>query len=531
MNSATRRALPAAAALLLFLACGAALLWPALFGHQILWAGGYFVRLGPFPAELQARAPAGIAPLSDSVQCFVPWLRFAADGLRADGSLPLWKDTAGAGAPLLGNGQSALFFPTNLLAILLGAPPIVHALSALLKFAGGAFCAWLLARHLRLSFIASVLCGLVFGFGGFQAAWNLFPLTNVSLLLPLLVLAVDRLAARPSAAGVALLAGVAGLQHLGGHPETAFHCQVAALALGCARSLSLRAEIGGGPALRRIGWIAAGLCLGLLLAAIQVLPLLEYVAHSELLLRRAGYVAPPLHPVAGLGFGLGVLCAVLALRHLARSERGSLLAALMLGGSMFGGLLAGLAAGMQPTFVMSLLPDWFGGPDRFIGPGYYVSHAGAFAGAAFPLAVLGVMAGQPRGLAKAAGVVAGVGLLAGFGVPLLTDVLHRLPVFDVALNDRLQLLCLLATAVLAAFGLDALPSLRAAGARRRLLWAVLMPVLGAFAALACSVPLELVSSSNLPARAHPALVEAQLLPAAKVAPIFADEPPLEDPGS
>ncbi|HZJ71320.1 MAG TPA: hypothetical protein VFF36_10360, partial [Planctomycetota bacterium] len=136
------------AALLLFLSYGVLLLRPALFGGQVLSASASFVRAGPFPDELRARAPAGLDFFSDSVCCFDPWLRFAADAFAADGCIPLWKPTAAGGAPLIGNGQSALFFPTNLLAILLGAPPVVHALSVLVKLVGGAFCAWLLARHL-----------------------------------------------------------------------------------------------------------------------------------------------------------------------------------------------------------------------------------------------------------------------------------------------------------------------------------------------------------------------------------------------
>lgn len=493
--------------------------------------------------------------LSDQVQVFVPWLRFAADALRTDGRLPLWKDTAGAGAPLLGNGQSSLFYPTHLLALLLGAPPVVLGLQALLKFVAGAFGAWLLARHLRASVAASILCGLVFGFGGFQAAWNLFPLTSVSLLLPLLVLTADRLVLAPSAARLTLLAAVAALQHLGGHPETAFHSQVLVMALGLARVLSLRVTAGSRAAWTRLGWLALGLCAGAALAAIQVLPLLEYLSCSELLERRIGEAAatPAAASAAGaagategalwdtlwprLGFGVALVTAWLALRrlaserHLASERRPSLapsaLAALALGVATFGGVLAGLAGGLSPGFLLVLVPDWLGPPTHYFGPQYFVEQAGAFVGAAFPLAMLGALAGTPRGVVRVAGGVAAAGLLAGYHAPLVDDLLAWLPPFSLALNERLQLVALLALALLAALGLDSLGALQRPGARARWMLATGVPPLAAFGALALSVQLGWITSDNVPPRNQgTSLIEAHLLPAAKVAPQFAEDPPL-----
>ncbi len=523
-GGAIRRARPAATALLIFLAFGAVLLHPALFGSQVLSAAGEFVRAGPFPEVLRAQAIEDPHVAGDSFQCFVPWLRFAARSLAVDGHLPLWKDTAGTGAPLLGNGQSAMFYPTNLLAILLGAPAGVLAVQALLKLVAGAFGAWLLGRHLGLSPLASILCGLVFGFGGFQMALNLYPLTNVSLLLPLLVLAADRLALRPSPSRAAVLALVAGLQHLGGHPETAFHCQVAALALGAARIVSLRATVGSGAALRRMGWLLAALVAGGLLGAVQVLPLLEYMLQSTALARRQvmAMETGPSHRLAAAGFGVAFLVALLALRRLARSERDTGWNALLLFVATGAGLVAGLAAGLRFTFMTVLAPDWFGDTNDFGGSGSYQEQVGAFAGAALPLAVLGLLAGRPRGAAKAAGIALAAGLLAGFHAPIVSDVLEALPGFHLSLNSRLQLIALLATAVLAGLGLDALPdAARAARDRWRSVLALLAPLLAAVAALAIGVRLDLVSAGDAPARPESAsLVEARPLAAALVDPLL-----------
>jgi len=124
-STSRREVALAAAAALIYLAVAAAVLHSALGGGLVLSAAAGVVHDGPFPDSMRERAADGVRCLSDSAQCFVPWLRYAADALEQDGHLPLWKDTAGTGAPLLGNGQSAMFFPTNLLAIALEAPAAI----------------------------------------------------------------------------------------------------------------------------------------------------------------------------------------------------------------------------------------------------------------------------------------------------------------------------------------------------------------------------------------------------------------------
>src|SRR5262249_10192070 len=159
--------------------------------------------------------------LGDTVAQFTPWLRYAADHLERDGELPLWKSTASCGAPLVGNGQSALFFPTRLVALLLGAPPWVHAAMAWLRLVVAAFGGYLLLRHLRASALGSFVGGLAFGFGGFLVVFRFHPQADVVALLPWLALAADALALRATARLTGVVAVLAGLQWLAGHPQTA----------------------------------------------------------------------------------------------------------------------------------------------------------------------------------------------------------------------------------------------------------------------------------------------------------------------
>lgn len=489
-------ALKALVALIVFSAIGLQLLWPALVDGQVLAAGEWWTRTGPFTEEVRDRAFGGIDAMNDQSRAFIPWLRYAADAWETDGALPLWKSTASCGAPLVGNAQSALFFPSNLAAILLGAPDWIFAAQALLKIIAGMFFAYLLGRHLRLSFLASLLTGLTFGLGGFQMVWNVYVLTNVSFLLPLLILAADRVAQRPGAARLGLLGLVAGLQHLGGHPETAFHCQVGTLVIVAARV----APLGGRLALRRLMTVVVGLGLGALIGAVQILPFLEYIVHSDALHQRGHHTSFPLlkHPWASLLFGVALLGGWYAYRGITRGARGasSLIGWTSLMFLAVGlGLTAGLKAGLSASFMMPIAADWFGDVRHYIGAANYIEANGAYAGAALALAAFGLLYGRPSGPRRVAGVTLALALLVGHRAPLVTDALLALPGFHMAANTRLLLFALLAAAVLAGLALDAMG--RTVGRSPRFVLLASVPVLAAWLTLAAT-PREVFDTLTIP---------------------------------
>ena len=497
------------AAALVYVGLALILLWPAVGGGQVLSAAGLWARTGPFPAELRERVPPGVDILSDSTFAYVPFLRYAADHWAQDGRLPYWKSTASCGAPFIGNGESAVFFPTVLLAILLGAPPWVHAATALLKLVAAGLSAYVLGRYLRLSWLAAVLCGAVYALGGFQAMYLLFTPTNVSLFLPLMIVAADRLVLAPSVGRVALLAALAALQHLGGHPETAFHCQVLVGLLGLLRAARMDGR------LRRVLLLVLALVAGAALAAFQVLPLAEYIAHSDMLfLRRfARSPIPPLRPWLAAAFVAEAALAVVALHRL-KTASSPWLPAIVLLAAVGGGAFVGLQAGMSCMFPTMLTPDWFGSVNHYLGPvNYLIANMGS-AGAALPLAMLGLLYGAPRRLALGAGLLFGCGLLAGFNAPGISQLVGALPLFSIAANTRLELFALLATAVLAGLGLDALRrAALPAAAGLRLFLALAAPALGAWLALVAVTRQGLIPDTTVPARLPSDVkLEAGLLP-------------------
>ena len=518
------------AATVVFAVIALALLWPALTGERVLSAGQAWAAAGPFPATLRVQVSDEGRIQSDQALQFAPWLRYAADAWVEDGRLPLWKATANCGAPLLGNGQSALLFPPNLLAIVLGLPQWAFAGLALVKLVGGMLGAWLLARHLGASWLAALLCGLVFGLGGYQAVWVMHPHTNVSFLFPLLVLLADRAAQHGSARAMAGLGIVAGLQHLAGHPETAFHCQVAALGLGAARAWSLRGTLGRA-AWWRFAAVAGGLALGALLGAAQILPLIEYLRNSDALSERLTRDEPWLKafdfPLPTLTFLVSAAVAVVAARGVARSPR-PVLAAVLLLVSVAGVILGHMCDTWDSGYLLLFASDWLGHTVSYLGPPNYVERNGAYAGAALALAGVGLLFGRPRGVALAAAVGLVAGLVAGFHVPLVDALFDVLPGFHVAANMRLQLWSLLAAAVLAALGLDALGQAQARA--RRPLRALLVSgavALGAWLAMLAGVELGWTGANLDPMRTESQLdVEAVLGPRgdlASVAPGLAEK--------
>lgn len=183
----------------------AILYWPFLFGGRYLFWG---------------------TPLLQ----FWPWRQLAVEELRA-GRLPLWNPHAGCGVPLLADHQTAVFYPPNLIFMLMpveramGVSLALHALLAGLSM-------YALARELGRSRLAGLVAGLAFMLSAYLVARGSF-LTEVSAIvwLPLLWLFARRLTrlGRPWQQRVRALVPMAlviALQFLAGHAQTWFYSLV-----------------------------------------------------------------------------------------------------------------------------------------------------------------------------------------------------------------------------------------------------------------------------------------------------------------
>lgn len=241
----------------------------------------------------------GVPFAYDLFNYFYPHLSYAGERLRHL-ELPLWNPYIFTGAPFVANIQTAIFYPTTWLSVVMS-PPNVVRYSALFHIWLAALGTYGFLRiHGGVSPIPAILSAFSFAFGGFVSSQFGHPnQLAAAAWLPVQLLAAGRIIERRDVAWSALLALAIGLQFLAGHTQEFFFSMVT-LAGFCAWTLvwqPLARDLPAGtPALERlmlhiVSWIRAAVGLGLaglvaaLLMAPQLIPTLEL---SKLGIRGAG---------------------------------------------------------------------------------------------------------------------------------------------------------------------------------------------------------------------------------------------------
>lgn len=257
--------------------------WRALPSDQVLSPAAAVFDTPVFASStpLDGR-PEGNELLFDQVYQFTPWRAFARDELRA-GRLPLWNSHSSTGTPLVATMQSAVFYPINLalVPVELGRSLL---LSALLRLWLAGFGMYLLTRHFGLTLVPALTSSVALMLSQYVVVWLGHPHTNVAVWLPWLVLASELLLTsrgrRSALRAAALMALCTGATLTGGHAETELYVLLTVLVYVLLRCLSLRADLGVAR-LVRLGtsWVLATL-LGAGIAAVQLLPFLEWLPLS-----------------------------------------------------------------------------------------------------------------------------------------------------------------------------------------------------------------------------------------------------------
>ncbi|QDU64862.1 hypothetical protein Pan216_57550 [Planctomycetes bacterium Pan216] len=235
----------------------------------------------------------------DVYNYFFPLKDYYAEGLR-EGHIRTWHARIGNGVPLVGEGQTAPFYPPNVIAYrcfdLATAYNAVHGAHYLFAF----LAAYWLGRTLSIGRLGSHLLALVFTFGWFPARSSLEWAIVTGSWMPLVILFEIRwIQTRRVAWGIALVIAM-GAQLLAGHFQLAFVTILAAL------WLAITLPIGG------YSWkdhwrlrlaVPGLLALGFLLAAPQVFSTWELRSVSQRVTERfaesTGYGGiPPLYLVS-----------------------------------------------------------------------------------------------------------------------------------------------------------------------------------------------------------------------------------------
>lgn len=389
--------------------------------------------------------PLNVVSGWDRVYQFHPWFLHNVRSLRA-GEIPLWNPHAGAGSPHLALDITAVFDPLSTGAGLIVGGERAGTARMVLSALIAALGMLVLMRSRGASPAAGVLAGLSFALGGWFVLWAGRPLTAAAAWLPWMLWATTRLGrhGRPARDG-ALLALFVALCVLAGHIATTAHALLLTGGLLVYDAVRLRAR-------PRAITAAAGaglgfITLGVLLAAVVLLPFLEF------LLGEAGGVGIRAGPPQPL---LGRLIEGVGGRVSAQAVSGTLLTALV------------------PVLN-------FAGAQRFTSPPPSLAEMTIYVGVV-PLLLAGYAVARSRGAERwfwAAAAVAGLAL--ALRLPVV-HLVNRLSIVGWTNPDRLRLVWSIAVAALAGLGLDALSEGRRAERGGPWLAALVLLMVGAWAA-------------------------------------------------
>ena len=389
-----------------------------LAAAPLLLAGKAFVTGGVLaPLDIQYEAPPlsafrgelGIGPtrspvLVDVVASYLPW-RKAVREAAENGRVPLWNRFVLAGEPLLAVQEPAVFHPFTAIGLLL---PLGQAwtLEVTLRLFLALLCAYLFFSELGCGELPSLLGAFGWAFSSFLVFYLGYPLSPATAPLPLLLLGLRRLAREPGRRALIVTVVALLLVVTAGHPESLLHVVAGAGVWFLFELASSRRGRRG----RALGMSLAAGALALGLSAILLVPFFEILPHSRE------------HGLRSQVYG--------------ESDRS-----------------APLAASARHA-VQNVMPAAFGVSGRGeVVPGHELpaSYAGALV---FPLALVGLFSKRREKWVFLVFSVLGVLLHARF--LFVADALASLPLFDLAINERLVFLATFGNVALAVLGLEKL---------------------------------------------------------------------------
>jgi hypothetical protein len=211
---------------------------------------------------------------------FYPYHALAA-ALVGNGELPLWNQYAFSGIPLIGDGQTAMFYPPNGLFFLLPGDAALNY-DVLLQFSIAGIGLFLFARSLGLWRLPAFLGAVAYMFCGFLTARVVhLSILSGAALIPLLFLCVERALHTRARRWFAAAAGAVALQALAGHPQLPVYTALAIAIYTLVRAGERWWRTGDWRWLYGMPLRLAGIyLLGYGLAAIQLAPWAELASFS-----------------------------------------------------------------------------------------------------------------------------------------------------------------------------------------------------------------------------------------------------------
>lgn len=201
-------------------------------------------------------------------------LRVAAAQIVWSGHLPLWNPYIFSGMPLLAAAQGGLLFPLNWF-YLVFSPIVATDLMVISAYMVAALGAYLYARRTGASVAGALATSLIWQWGGFLIGQiSHINIVHAAAMLPWVLWALERYLANGSRARAAVLAALVALQVFAGHQQTSAYSLMLVAAYAIVMALAYR------PARKRYLSALAFTSIGLLLAAVQIVPTFELLRNS-----------------------------------------------------------------------------------------------------------------------------------------------------------------------------------------------------------------------------------------------------------
>jgi len=432
--------------------------------------------LNGYAAEF-GMAKAHNATLSDLYCQIIPW-RSAVRTAIAHGQWPLLNPFMLCGDILAAAAQPAPYDPFNLIGLLIPLAPSLTFAAAMTFFLAG-FGAFVFLRSLGTSELAALVAAAGWMFSGNMAFFAGWPLARAWAFLPLIFFAVRLVVREAGLRGGVILTMALTLLILAGHPESLLHVTVVGVVYGFFEMV-FPGSAGVPPAvlefkvaqarqagrLRSQGAIAAASgVIALLLTAIFLLPFLEASQQTvEIYARRQMRAMPiPFMPV-----------------HI------------------------------QHRAATMLFPFWGGQPWRGNSTAEWDPQSARVGSLVLALAIASLLVARRRRETWFFFGLTLVCLCAAFSAPPISNMLHRLPLFDMAINDRLAFAAACCLSILAGLAVDGI-----AESRKQ------MAIIAAVIAIALAAGTYAVWAHELSAGVDPNVIRinalAELLPLAIIA--------------
>jgi hypothetical protein len=256
---------------------------PLLFTGSALLTGGVYAPVditfdGPPLSAYRSDVAIGKTRnglIIDVASQMLPWRKAVRESL-ANGRLPLWNRFLLGGEPLLGVAQPAIFHPGTWIGFLLPLPQ-AWSFDMTLRIFLGVLCAYLFFAGTGASETGALLGGLAWAFSDFLMFFVGYPVTPSVAPFPLLLLALWRLSRGGGLAAAGLMTGALVLMAIAGHPETLLFVVAGAGIY----FVFLLAWAGRGRRLAPVLWSLGAGILAFGLAAIALFPLLEALPQTH----------------------------------------------------------------------------------------------------------------------------------------------------------------------------------------------------------------------------------------------------------